>query len=292
MFGATAQLLQVVGVIFKVTTSDGPPEYFSDHKRAVRYAGRKYLQPDVEETPFTDVLLDDGDISINTDVLRVEAPDAQYREELMTEYAHAIPSYHSIDYLRQFDEIVEIGAGNGYWAFLLEQLGVDVTAFDKSIQLFNATINTYDGFGTEPPNVRESFNEAFAEVHIGRAEKAGYFPDRPLFLCWPPNHDRMAFDAVDYYNMEGGEVVLYLGEGPGGTHADMDFHRFLDEHYQLTRCIHNISWMGYSDSLHVYTKSGEPVVDFTQEGYKVMETEIVHSHLPDEDEDDETMSST
>ena len=48
-------------------------------------------------------------------------------------FAHAVPSAEALDAVAALDTpVVEIGAGTGYWAALLEQRGVDVVALDAT----------------------------------------------------------------------------------------------------------------------------------------------------------------
>jgi hypothetical protein len=42
----------------------------------------------------------------------------------------AIPNYAAIQAIRECGKIVQMGAGTGYWAGLLQQAGVDIVTYD------------------------------------------------------------------------------------------------------------------------------------------------------------------
>lgn len=100
--------------------------------------------------------------------------------------------------------VVEIGAGAGYWAWQFSQLGVDVMA--------------YDNWEWEHPH-------KWHDVLTGTAEYAGAFPDRVLMLIWPPYDNPMAVDALRAFP---GDTLIYAGEPYGGCTGDDDFHELLE----------------------------------------------------------------
>ena len=54
------------------------------------------------------------------------------RRELIAKYGFAVPTNEALDAVGRCSPsgVVEVGAGTGYWAHLLQQRGVDVAAFD------------------------------------------------------------------------------------------------------------------------------------------------------------------
>jgi hypothetical protein len=54
------------------------------------------------------------------------------RHYLVERFAWAVPSDEAIRTIAGLGSIVEIGAGTGYWASLLELAGADIAAFDKA----------------------------------------------------------------------------------------------------------------------------------------------------------------
>lgn len=250
-----------------MTTPDDDVVFYESFEEMIASQVNGMLQPPVNENPFGEVLRTDTDIGIDPRSARLVAPSAAYREELMFRFAHAIPSYHSISYLSEFNEIVEIGAGKGYWAFLLEQVGVDVMAVDSHPgELFETGLSEYPEY--QPPMVDETFADLFTDVEQGYAWEYDDIGGMALFLCWPPNHDSMAVESFRHYIECGGETLLYLGEGAGGAHADQEFFNVLRDEYEYVRTVHNLSWNAYADALHVYTATGEDPVDEFETPYR------------------------
>src|SRR5579883_1374914 len=53
------------------------------------------------------------------------------RRFYIQKYAHAIPTNTALTAIADFAPIIEIGAGTGYWAFLLRRRGVDIICYDR-----------------------------------------------------------------------------------------------------------------------------------------------------------------
>ena len=55
------------------------------------------------------------------------------RRSLRRRYSYSIPSEEALQAIASIGEpMVEIGAGKGYWAKLLQEKGVDIVATDRS----------------------------------------------------------------------------------------------------------------------------------------------------------------
>ncbi len=150
------------------------------------------------------------------------------RKKLIWAYSWAIPNDEAVFALRELSPLIEVGAGTGYWAWLLRQAGADVIAVDKNPQA--------------PPH--------WTSIVDGDSSRSREYPNRTLFLCWPSYQDPMAFDALRSY---AGSHVAYVGEMRGRT-ADEDFHRYLTEAFMLEREIEIPVWPGYRDCLYVFRR--------------------------------------
>lgn len=96
-------------------------------------------------------------------------PDQVRRNALTKRYAWSIPTPHDLTWLAaQLDgqAVVEVGAGTGYWAWQLQQTGVDVAAYDRKAGLDNHFCDPI----TYHPVLR------------GTAEVTAVYPDRALLL--------------------------------------------------------------------------------------------------------------
>jgi hypothetical protein len=156
------------------------------------------------------------------------------RDELTSRYAWAIPNEQALAVLAKHAPLVEIGAGTGYWAWLLRNRGVDILAYDKAPPTTADHQNRFhraerlQARGYERPAV---VGTVWTEVLAGESEQAGRYPDRTLFLCWPPYGEPMASACLRRYEDAGGHTVVSVGEDRGCT-ADEAFHDQLERHWR------------------------------------------------------------
>lgn len=146
------------------------------------------------------------------------------RKKLCKTFAWSIPSPADILWMRDVlagRSVVEIGAGSGYWAWQLTQLGIDVIAYD---------------------NKTWEFEHEWFDVVEGDATSAALHNERALLLVWPPYGDPMASETLNTYD---GDLLVYVGEGPDGCTGDETFHD------QLAA-----NWVEIGESPHHPTFSG------------------------------------
>ena len=163
--------------------------------------------------------------------LNIHAPMWTQRHILQANYAWAIPTQEAVDAIAEWCApagVVEIGAGAGYWAWMLQQAGVDVVAYDIEPGL----------------NHWVTRGECFAPVRVGGAHVASKHPDRTLFLCWPLMNG-MAMDALRCYR---GSRAVYVGEW-GGCTGDDEFHATLERDWTQVRCVDLPQWWGLHDAM-------------------------------------------
>jgi hypothetical protein len=154
------------------------------------------------------------------------------RRELCRKYSFAIPNDEAIACLVRHSPIVEIGAGTGYWAKLVAEAGGDLRAFDNF----------------RWKHLKGQFGRWFP-VERGTPETAGEFPDRTLFLCWPPYNTRMAARALIAHAKTGGQKVIVVGESDGGCTANAEFFGRLEWKYEVTETVDIPQWVGIHDYL-------------------------------------------
>jgi len=114
-------------------------------------------------------------------------------------FAWAVPTEEALAAVGTTGEVVEIGAGGGYWAGMLRARGVTVHAYDVA------------------PHENYQVTHGWSPVHRGNTKAAAHHPQATLFLCWPPYDSRMAEIAVERYRRAGGRRVAYIGESGGCT---------------------------------------------------------------------------
>jgi hypothetical protein len=174
--------------------------------------------------------------------LEVEAAPLVQRM-IVQMYGFGIPTRAAIDKIVEASPqgIIEVGAGTGYWAYLLRERGVDVDAIDSA----PVTGNKY------------VLDDAPRWTHV----RPGSVPDvdaanprRALFLCWPPYRDATAADALRAYR---GETLIYVGEGRGGCTATNAFFKLLDRDWERVGGAPVVQWHGLHDRLTVYRRRPE-----------------------------------
>jgi len=91
---------------------------------------------------------------------------------------------------------------------------------------------------------------AASAAAAARARDSG---GRTLFLCWPPHDDDGAsYAALRAYR---GELVAYLGGGPGGPAGTVRFHRELALNWHPAEQAAVPNWPGLRDRLVVYRRN-------------------------------------
>ena len=153
------------------------------------------------------------------------------RETLVARFAWAIPNEEALAAIEKAAKgraVVEMGAGKGYWAKLLQDRGLTVLPFDKKKQ-----------------------PDAWTTVKKGTPKILTRHSDKVLFLCWPSYDDPMAHDCLKYWK---GDTLIYVGEGNGGCTADDAFHASLDKYFTRLRSVGIPQFPGIHDNLTVYQR--------------------------------------
>lgn len=162
------------------------------------------------------------------------------RTALVTTYAWSIPSPGDIAWIADLlggRGVVEIGAGSGYWAWQLDQAGVDVVAYEPN----HPTDNNFVGV-LEPyvPLLRDD------------ASAAAKHPDRALFLSWPNYAEPWGAHALTSYQ---GDLLIYVGESEGGCCADDEFFDLLAKEWtEIGDSPHHRTWWGINCRLTAYRR--------------------------------------
>jgi hypothetical protein len=153
----------------------------------------------------------------------------EYRRRVTSRWTWAIPSPEAIEFiLRHLDgrSVVEMGAGAGYWAWLLAQSGVNVNAYDNApVGHENSWFNGKHVKDEEwskhfPIKPYHPVRDGGVEV-LGEPENA----DRVLFLCWPTYDTDFAYEAVRAFQ---GDTIIYIGEPAGGCTGNAMFWALVD----------------------------------------------------------------
>jgi hypothetical protein len=143
-------------------------------------------------------------------------------------FAWAVPTEEAIRAVVKYStSVVEIGAGSGYWAWMMRQAGITVAAFDTGSPRFT--------WGT---------------VAQGDERAVLFYPERTLFLCWPPWNSNMACNALAWHQ---GEYLVFVGEWMGGC-ANPRFFALLAAMFEPVDLIDIPQWYNRDDRLMIFRR--------------------------------------
>jgi hypothetical protein len=185
--------------------------------------------------------------------IRRDFDNYRQREQLVRQYAWAVPSPEALDVLVEYGPYVEIGAGTGYWASELQKRGVTIEPYDKYppdgyVWSEDDEIVVNNGGDIGKSWYHRDFTQ-HTEVRQGTPDVLKqYDPEWNLFLCWPPMSDMAAY-SLGYHR---GKYIAYIGESSGGCTADRMFFRLLDRLYEVEREVNIPQWDGIHDYLTIY----------------------------------------
>jgi hypothetical protein len=165
------------------------------------------------------------------------------RLTLTRKYCWTIPDPETVEFVARHarNGLVDPLAGTGYWAYLLGQLGVNVTCYD----LKPGTVLHDNGWhGTD----------LYATIGAKDcADAVVLHPDRTLFLSWPPHGQDVGARTVLAYR---GDRVIYVGEGHGGGTGDDELHAILKRDWAEADSRVPVQWWGQRDRVTVYERCG------------------------------------
>lgn len=175
------------------------------------------------------------------------------RYDYCEKYSWAIPDSASVAFVAEWlgPKAVEMGAGTGYWAWQLSQLGVDMLCYD----LFPPDQDTRNHYHS--PRVSHSgdfsyeLREVYHPIQRGGPSDLAQHRERTLFLCWPPYAEEMAFHCLNTYS---GKRLVYIGESEGGCTADDAFFKVLHEEWNEVASHKPVQWDGIHDYIEVYER--------------------------------------
>lgn len=162
------------------------------------------------------------------------------RKDYVRWYSWAIPDQGAVDLIaRHAPRVVEIGAGGGYWAYLLKQAGVHVETYDET-PYSNRLVKSLHAWH---PVTQGDWT-------ILRKQRKRY-RDFALFLCWPPYRSDFPVKALRAFR---GDRLIWVGEDYGGCTADDVFFELLDRKWECVARHAIPQWWGIHDYLGIYAR--------------------------------------
>lgn len=163
---------------------------------------------------------------------------------LREQFAYSVWSPKILQLVSSYSPLIELGAGNGYNAWLLEQSGAEVVALDAYPieEGRNWFFNTKFGLPSRA-------GKCWTAVQKGTSEELLKYPDHTLLLCWPPIN-RMGVEALSNYP---GNRIIFIGHKK--CCATSAFYKRLENDWKLEFAATTGSWNGYhTEWLEVYTR--------------------------------------
>jgi hypothetical protein len=172
------------------------------------------------------------------------------RPLLVTTFAYGVPSDAALDCLAAFGQLLEIGAGGGYWARCLQLRGARVTAFDR----------------LAPAQQRRKAGHLLSHHPVfigGPAEALAAVPDAAtLLLVWPPGVSNRAetdagaparFSSMGVQALERftGPDLIFVGDHTDSFGSPAFFAR-LERQFTLTRTLPLPNLGRWRDAVHLY----------------------------------------
>ena len=174
-------------------------------------------------------------------------------------YAYAVPNEMALQAIANLQStLIEIGAGTGYWGYLLANFGQQkMYLFDsfplpsapqpeesKSSRKSNTGMNDYHGKALAFVPVKRGGS---TDLRIISKETAG---STALMLCYPPPGCSMALDCLKNFQ---GEWIVYIGEWQGDT-ATPDFEKSLLQQFSLFQSVGLPNWGNTCYSLTIWKR--------------------------------------
>lgn len=177
-------------------------------------------------------------------IFRFSSVERLFFRVLRERFAYSALSPEILEIIAASSPLVELAAGNGYIAWLLQQLGADIVPIDAYPveEGRNWFFNTRFGLPSR-------CGSSWTQIEKGTAQQLVAYADRTLLLCWPPRN-AMASESLRFYS--GARVILIAEKS---ICANADFFRRLDRGWEVEYSIMTGSWSScHSESLDIYSR--------------------------------------
>jgi hypothetical protein len=191
--------------------------------------------------------------------------------KLREKFCYSIFSPAMLNFLKEYSPLVELGAGNGYNAWLLRQMNVDIEA----IEAFPVEEGKNWFFGTNALGMPLNKGISWTTVTKGYAKDLANHSDRTLLISWPPINT-MAAEALEHY--KGSNIILVENRKNCGTNS---FYKSLSKNWHLIYSTETDGWSGFQvEWLELYRRVDARDKRIHPHSHPLMK----HSHLHLHDE--------
>lgn len=187
--------------------------------------------------------------------------DTSVLQENVPEY---MPTDEAIETIAEYGPVLEVGAGSGYWSYVLSEAGVDVIATDLSppdVVVDDLPAGYYDAVGTDEfqfisveRSESESYQRMWDTVHIADHSCVQSYSSHSILFCHPEGFE-WTEEVLDMCHF-GQELVLVAEWYPGADATPMFFKR-LAENWELVETFPVYDWASMHVGGYVLRKVGE-----------------------------------
>ncbi len=164
------------------------------------------------------------------------------RSTLIQKYSFAIPTREAIKGIIKYSPIVEIGAGSGYWAYLIEQYGGSIVAFDNDER---------NKKWSKSSKQEEYFTKKWFPIKYGDEKEIDNYPNHTLFLCWVEYCSDYGLNSLKRYK---GKYFIHIAEPNGGCTDNNEFFEYLKINFEEIKSFYIPQWYGIHDYLTIYKR--------------------------------------
>jgi hypothetical protein len=167
----------------------------------------------------------------------------EVRSAFTSRYSFALPSKETIGVIKHFStNLLEVGAGTGFWAWQLRKAGIAVIATNKP----------------GPSGYKFKLGLYNPVVLMDSIKASLLWSDRDLLMIWPCYNRPWAADTLKYH--QPGRYLFYIGESSGGCTGDDRFHEIINDPSQYDFvAFHEMSrFTAINDNLYIYRRKEYP----------------------------------
>ena len=167
------------------------------------------------------------------------------RKYMQEKYAYTLPTQEALDTIVKYKDkegFLEVAAGRGYWASLLQAMGNNVIATDNLTE-FTKYFSNNDRYTTV--------------LDLDALEATEQYPHHTLIIMYPPNESTWPIDVIGKY--QGEYIILVAGDGC----ATDDLWGIFDAAWDQVEYISLTHWPLFPSDMYVYRR--KPTLDVETE---------------------------
>ena len=165
--------------------------------------------------------------------------DCDHRNSWINDKCFPLITQESVDFIADYAPLVEVGAGTGYLASLLQAVGAEVVPTDAY-----------------PPHLgRNPYgweNEHTFVLSLKATTAVKRWPTRNVLMSWPSLGKDWAMKAISA--MQPGRYLIYIGEDEHGCTGSPGFHKFLKKNFEFVEYGPMGQFHKLHDTLQVYKR--------------------------------------